>query len=214
MGIEGEGGLVNSPFVTQTFVVEQCFCISFFHHFIPRPLLLYDSQFLSKVECRQEPPLCVRNSNCAHKALKCSLDIPFLYQFFPRPLLLWESQFLSKVELQTGTLFECAAFTICSQGSKMFLQIFPSLINLFSEHSFYKKVKKIQKWSCKQEPPLSVRISIYSQTTPSMRKSNFCIIGVAECCFGIQLSTLLHCTIVHNLAPAWPQFYLRNLSKH
>ena len=42
-----------------------------------------------------------------------------------------------------------------------------------------------------------------------MRKASFCISGVAdrnplfcaECCFGMHFFTLLHCTIVHYLAP-------------
>jgi hypothetical protein len=87
------------------------------------------------------------------------------------------------VELQTGTPFECAEFQFCSQGSKMLLQTLPSVINLFPEHSFYEKINFRQKWSCKQEPPLSV-----------------------QNLFGMHLFTLLHYTIVHYLVPAWPQF--------
>ena len=60
-------------------------------------------------------------------------------------------------------------------------------------------------------------LKIYSHITSSMKKSNFGINGVAdrnpllcaECCFGMQIcfwyGALLHCTIVHYLAPPWSQ---------
>ena len=107
-------------------------------------------------------------------------------------------QILSKVELQTGTPFVCAETKFCSQGSKMLLRTLPSFISLFPDHSFYVKVYFCQKWSCRQELPQSVRnsnfalkalkcfsghffvISIYSQTSPSMRKQIFVKSGVAD----------------------------------
>ena len=85
--------------------------------------------------------------------------------------------------------------------------------NLLPEHSFHEKVNFYQKCSCRREPPLNMRksnfahkalkcfsgyvlhLSIYSQITSSMGKSNCCIYRVAdtnplfyaECCFGMQL---------------------------
>ena len=112
----------------------------------------------------------------------------FFYRYIPRPLLLWDSQFFSIVGLQTGTPFVCAEIKFCLQGSKMLLWTLPSFISLFPDHSFYEKVYFCQKWSCRQELPQSVRnsnfalnalkcfsrhfflLSIYSQTSPSMRK--------------------------------------------
>ena len=57
-----------------------------------------------------------------------------------------------------------------SQGSKMLLWTFPSVVNLFQDHSFYKKVNFCQKWSCRQDLPLGVRDSNFAdrdQTFPS-----------------------------------------------
>ena len=152
--------------------------------------------FYQKWSCRQEPPRSMRNLNFAHKSLK---------------------------------------------SFSGYLLIF---INLLPEHSFHEKVIFCQKWSCRREPPLNkwnsdfahkalkcfsgyvLPLSFYSQITSYMRKSNFCINGVAdrnplfcaECCFGMQLcfwhAALLNCTIVHYLAPPWPQFCLQNLSNH
>ena len=77
-----------------------------------------------------------------------------------------------------------------SQGSKM-LQILTNFINLFLEHPFYDQFNFYQKWSCSREPPgyfaelkfssqgskifseYVVPLSINSQITSSMRKSNF-----------------------------------------
>jgi hypothetical protein len=140
-------------------------------------------KFCQKWSCRQEPPLCVRKSNFAHKALKCSSDITFLYQFIPRPLLLRESIFLSKVELQTGTPSECAEFKCCSQGSKMLLRTFLSFSHLFPDLSFYEKVDLCQKWSCRREPPFFVRNLVLACSS---------------------LHYLLHCTFVHYLASSYP----------
>ena len=103
-------------------------------------------------------------------------------------------------------------------------------INLLPEKSFHEKVNFCQKWSCRQQPSLNMRnsnfaykalrclsgyvllLSIYSQITSSMRKSNVCKIVVADrtpFLYGklvdMQLffwhAALLHSTIVHYLAP-------------
>ena len=108
-------------------------------------------------------------------------------------------------------------------------------INLFPEHSFYEILNFCQKGSCRQEPPLSMQnsnfalrtlkcfagyvlpLSIYSQVTSSLWKSNFCIMELQTgtpflCRILFWHAALLHCTIVHYLAPPWPQFCLQNLS--
>ena len=68
----------------------------------------------------------------------------------------------------------------------MLLRICPSFKNLFQHHFFYEIIKFWFKWSCRQDPLLC-----------------------AECCFGMQIcfwyGALLHCTIVHYLAPPWSQ---------
>ena len=114
-----------------------------------------------------------------------------------------------------------------SSGWHSQINAFNQIITLTLQHD--------QKWSCRREPPLSMRnsnfahkaqkcfsgyvlpLKIYSHITSSMKKSNFGINGVAdrnpllcaECCFGMQIcfwyGALLHCTIVHYLAPPWSQ---------
>jgi hypothetical protein len=131
------------------------FCISFFHRFIPWPFLLLWEYFGRKWSCRQEPPLCVRNSNCARKALKCSSghSLPLSIYFLTNPS---DISFFYRFIL--GTLF-LWSFNFCKR----------EVAN-----------RNPPPWVCGFQNPF----------------------------------TLLHCSIVHNLAAAWPQFCLWNLCNH
>ena len=94
------------------------------------------------------------------------------------------------------------------QGSKIILQIFPSFIILFPDHSFYEKLQLqlqtgvsficAESQFCSQGAKCSsihfLLLSIYSQNTHSMRKSIFVKSGVTDknplCECGIQNSPL------------------------
>ena len=145
-------------------------------------------------------------------------NFSFLYQIIPSPLFLWEIQFLSKVELQTETLSKFAKLKFCTQGSKIPLQTFPSFINVFPDHSFSEKINVCQKRSCRHEPSLSVWNLHFAHKALKCSSGPFLPLSIYQCSFCMQLcfwhAALLHCTIVHILAPALLQFCLWNLSKH
>ena len=96
------------------------------------------------------------------------------------------------MELQTGTPLFNAGFKLLAEDNNFLLQTFHSVVTLFQDHSFYKKVKKnlangvagrnllclMRDSNFLQKTLLFssrhfILSSLYSQTTPSMRKLNF-----------------------------------------
>ena len=136
--------------------------------------------------------ICAEYNFFAHGSKKTTPDVPFYYQFILRPLLIWESHFFHKWSCRQEPALFGVEFKLFAKDSNFLLQSFPSFIIVFPDHPFFEKVNFVTR----QEPPLSgaefklhktlkyssehfLLSSPCSQSTPSMRKSNVCISGVA-----------------------------------